>query len=145
MQIRKSILCVAVVLGACSQIPRDQDRSLERVRQEDRFSVGVISGSSDGERRGLVLVDHVARATGARPVIQHGSAEPLLEDLEQGRLDLVVGSMSQKSPWRARVHFLLELSHRSTDRPAAVAMARNGENAWIAILHREAEKIGSIQ
>ncbi|WP_300972926.1 hypothetical protein [Sphingomonas sp. LHG3406-1] len=145
MEIRSFILCAAVALGACSQIPRDPERSFERVRQEGRFRVGVISGSPEGERRGLMLVDEVARTTGARPAIQHGPAEPLLEELEQGRLDLVVGAMAQKSPWRTKVHFLPPLGPDDGSRPATMAMTRNGENAWIAMLYREAGKIGRLQ
>jgi len=144
MVIRASILCAALVLASCGQVPRDTEGSLERIRQNSRFRVGLISGSIDGERRGQLLLDHVARTSGARPVAESGAAEPLLQKLEEGRLDLVVGSMAEKSPWRTKVHFLPPLSRNDNAKPSIMAMARNGENAWIALLHREAERVGRL-
>ena len=142
--VRASLLCAALVLASCNQIPRDTEGSLERIGQEGRFRVGLISGSPDVERRGNLLLDHVAKAAGARPVGKQGAAEPLLQELEEGRLDLIVGAMADKSPWRTRVHFLPPLGSKGGAKPSVVAMVRNGENAWISLLHREAEKVGKL-
>lgn len=144
MLVRASIFCAAFVLASCDQVPRDTEGSLERIRQDGRFRVGLISGSVEGKLRGHLLLDHVARISGARPIGESGAAELLLEKLEEGRLDLVVGTMADKSPWRTRVYFLPPLSTKRSGKPSVVAVARNGENAWIALLYREAEKVGRL-
>jgi hypothetical protein len=134
------ILCAALLAG-CGGMPKDPERTLERVQASRTFSVGLIAagGPAVADRR-HAFVRRVAEATGARPAIEEGAAEPLLARLERGELDLVVGAFAPKSPWARQVTLLPPLGEQAgRGGPVVIAAAaRNGENGWIALLHREA-------
>lgn len=133
---------LAVVLTACSDIPKDTEGSLQQIRTAGTLRVGLIAGSRDQEGRGRRLIDAVSAEAGARPVLTAGPAEHLLTELEEGKLDLVVGTMARKSPWTAEVHASKPLSPAAEDEPVRlVAIARNGENAWISLLHHKVEQV----
>lgn len=136
------VLALTLLAAGCSDIPRDVEGTLREVRERKSFKVGIIAGTGDPEGAGRQLVDRVAAAAGAEARFREGAAEPLLTKLEEGDLDLVIGAMAEKSPWSRKVHFLPSLAKRLPPAPALVAMARNGENAWISLLHREAERVG---
>jgi hypothetical protein len=141
MPIRSSLVCVALMLSSCHKIPFDTEESLIRIHRDGRFKVGVISSNAQGDGRGDLLIANVARTTGARPVAEKGAAEVLLQKLEEGELDLVIGVMAKKSPWQDKVHFLPSISRTYGAMPSTRVMARNGENAWISLVHVEAEKV----
>ena len=135
-------LLLAASLAACSDIPMDAEGSLDQIREQKSFRVGLIAGSKDGEGRGRRLIESVAAQTGARPQITTGAAEHLLSQLEEGELDLVVGTMARKTPWATKVHRSKPLSSAVEKAPASlVALARNGENAWISLLHRQVDEV----
>ncbi len=69
-----------------------------------------------------------------------GSAELLLPKLEKGGLDIVVGRFAAETPWQKRVTLLPDSRRRKNDREALplAAAVRNGENGWIALVHRHA-------
>jgi DNA-binding transcriptional LysR family regulator len=129
-------------LAACSDIPKDTEGSLQQIRASKSFRVGLIAGSGDEEGRGRRLIQAVAAEAGAAPELSSGAAEHLLTQLEEGKLDLVVGTMAKKSPWATKVHASKPLSPAAEKEPVSlVALARNGENAWISLLHRQVEQI----
>jgi hypothetical protein len=142
----RTIALSALLLAACSPIPRDPEGTLDRVRAERLFRVGFISSGDrrDGGGREQAFVRRVAAATGAWPVVREGAAEPLLLELEEGRLDLVIGMVSPKSPWMKDVAILRPLGETSGESHLLLApIARNGENAWIMLLEREARAIAA--
>lgn len=145
MKSSSCFVLLGMLLSGCDQLPRDIEGTTERVRQERQFRVGLVSDHQQPGDRQKAFVRGVAEATSARPVVERGAAEPLLTRLEEGSLDLVVGRMATKSPWRSKVHFLPELEGKeSAKRPVALsAMARNGESEWVALLHREAEEVAA--
>ena len=127
-------------LSACGSIPRDPDGTLDRVRASHVIRVGVVEGS-DAWRP---LLARVAAATNARPRMQTGALEPLLLRLEEGDLDLVAGGQfAEDSPWIARVTLGPVLRRDATINHHLVA--RNGENAWIMLIEREARALGHAQ
>ncbi len=130
-----------LLLAACGEMPRDPEGTLERVRAEHVFRVGLISSGDhrDDAHRERDFLLRVARATGAQPVVTEGAAEPLLLKLEEGGLDLVVGTVAEKSPWLGRVAILEPLTQLGGE-PARIVspIARNGENAWIMLLEHHA-------
>ena len=142
-------LLLLLFLGAsgCADFPRDPEGTLDRVRATGSFSVGIVSSgrpaAEAGPERAMILA--VARNSGARAAIVNGSAEPLLMQLEKGELDFVIGQFSASSPWRSQVHMLPPLASRRdrTGRTELNAAARNGENGWIALLHRSARAAGA--
>ena len=127
----------ALALAACDRLPTDPDGTLDRIRSERRFRVGLIATGNApiGADRQRLFLARVARATGARPVVETGASEPLLLDLEDGGLDLVIGPLSTESPWVERVALLEPLGAAPGPHQAVVTpIARNGENRWITLL-----------
>lgn len=123
-----------LLLAGCSDIPRDPDRTLERVTREHRFYVGLVA-ANDGSDWQRVLA-RISKITGARPIIRPGSLEPLLLELEEGKLDLVVGArLDAKSPWMKRLTIGPPLGEKADSPTAERLVTRNGENAWIMLVH----------
>lgn len=127
-------------MAACSAFPQDAEGTLERVRRDHVFRVGVIASGAGtvapGEAR--LFLSKVAAATGARPQLRAGASEPLLLDLADGRLDIVLGPLADATPWKNAVAVLrpLQDSGASGPHPVLAAAARNGENAWVMLLER---------
>jgi hypothetical protein len=137
-------LCLGAALAGCGTLPRDPDGTLERVRAERLFRVGLIAdgGAAAGEVETAAFLAAVSRATGARAAVRQGAAEPLLLDLEDGKLDLVIGPISPKSPWAAEVAIVRPIAEPTAPRHLVVTpVARNGENKWIMLLEREADAV----
>lgn len=126
----------ALLLAGCGAVPVDPDGTLERIRGERRFNVGLIASGAPVAERAQGLLGRLSRATGARASVEHGAAEALLTRLEEGELDLVVGEFAEKSPWAAQVTLTEPIA--AEGRMVLAAAARNGENGWIALVHREA-------
>ena len=147
MNLRLLIGVLAVATAGCAEIPIDPEGTLKRVRAEGVFRVGIIApGPHPGDHhRQQRLISEVARSTGARPLVGTGSAEHLLTAVEKGDLDLVIGALAQDSPWSKHVTLLPPLRTPAEDQsksiPTLHAVARNGENGWIALLHRHAETV----
>lgn len=136
------LLVVSLVGVGCDGIPKDPDGTLDRVRAQREYRVGLIAGPALGASRQQLFLSMVSEAAGARPRIQTDAAEPLLAQLEAGELDLVIGAMTPHSPWSKHVSFLPPLGEQVTaaEHLHLVAMAKNGENRWISLLHNAAIK-----
>lgn len=135
---RTFLLAAAFAIGGCDSIPSDPGGTADRVSAERRFRVGIVAspGIPLEPDRARSLLDRLSRATGARAALEPGAAEPLLTRLEEGGLDLVIGEFAEKSPWSTRVTFTEPIA---LDGPVMLAAAaRNGENDWIRLVHREA-------
>jgi hypothetical protein len=141
---RWPLTLLALLAGCGGDFPRDVEGTRERVERERVFKVAIVAGTP-AEEAGAMLA-RVARASGARPEISHGATEPLLRELEEGNLDLVIAPMHRKSGWKMLVHFLppLEPDLDVAAQIDLVAMARNGENGWISLLDREARAVGEM-
>jgi hypothetical protein len=99
-------------------------------------------GATVGDSETAAFLAAVSRATGARAAVRQGAAEPLLLDLEAGKLDLVIGAISPKSPWAAEVAILRPIAEPTAPQHLVVTpVARNGENKWIMLLEREADSV----
>jgi hypothetical protein len=132
--------------ASCGGIPKDPDGTLDRVRAERQYKVGIIaSGEPVGADRQRLFLSRVSSAAQARPSLEVGGAEPLLVKLEEGELDLVLGAMAPHSPWSKLVTFLPPLGEQVTSEGHVhlIAAARNGENAWISLLDGEARKVAA--
>jgi hypothetical protein len=145
---RLPLLFLLGALLGCDSIPRDPDGTLDRVRASRTFRVGMIASGDHRPGDGLerAFLDRVAAATGAQPVTVQGAAEPLLLELEDGRVDLVIGAVGSETPWKTEVAVLRPFGE--TESPPGfllVPIARNGENAWIMLLEREARAVRAEQ
>ena len=141
-------LLALALCASCDGIPRDPDRTLDRVRAERQYRVGIIaSGKPIGADRQRLFLNRVSAAAQAQPALETGAAEPLLAKLEEGELDLVLGPMAPHSPWSKMVIFLPPLGEQVTREGHIhlVAAARHGENAWITLLDAEAAKVTAIR
>lgn len=139
-------LCAALALAGCDRLPRDPDGTLDRIRAERSFRVGLIAtGDVEiGAGRRDAFLERVARATGAAPAVKEGATEPLLLELQDGQLDLVIGVISPDSPWVSRVAQLKPIGETLAPQHLLLTpMARNGENRWIMLLEREARTVAA--
>lgn len=134
-----AILCTAIV--ACAEVPRDPDGTLRRVQETHVIRVGLVASEKDRAPAEQRFIEQVAQATGARADTVRGPAEAVLSRLEEGELDVVVGEFHATSPWGTRVTFVpgLKDQARGEGKMALAVAARNGENRWIALLHRHAD------
>lgn len=140
-----AILSVLLIGAACSGFPKDPNGTLDRVRATHRFKVGLIASGDTKPGRDVerAFVARVASATGARPVVTTGASERLLLALEQGKLDLVIGSMAPQTPWIARVAVIEPIGEEigPHGNMAILPTAQMGENAWIMLLEKEARAV----
>jgi ABC-type amino acid transport substrate-binding protein len=140
---RAFLLTSALLAVGCDSIPADPDGTLERIRSERKFKVGLIASHAPPPDRAADLLRRLSRATGAEAAVERGPAEALLTRLEDGSLDLVLGEFAEKSPWAAQVTLTEPIGPKGATILAAAA--RNGENAWIALVHREASAAASAE
>jgi polar amino acid transport system substrate-binding protein len=108
---RPLIVSILVVATACSSLPRDPEGTLERVRH-GVFRVGLVENPpwvvrTAGEPQGAEpeLVRRLAASIGARPQWFWGSEERHMEALERFELDLVIGGLDDRNPWKKKAGF----------------------------------------
>ncbi len=104
-----ALLAVLLVALVGCDLPRDMDGTLERVTG-GTLRVGVAGRSpwarmagEHGEGVEAALVRRAARSLDARVRWAAGHADDLFAALERGHLDVVVGGLTEDTPWRDRV------------------------------------------
>jgi len=141
-----AFLCAAL-LAACGQIPKDPDGTLDRIMAERRFRVGLIATGHPpiGGDRTRLLLQRLAKDSGATPTFETGASERLLARLEEGALDLVIGELAPASPWASNVTLMPPLGEQvsSAGHVHLAVAARNGENAWIAFVQRRVRAVAA--
>lgn len=134
-----------VLLTGCGSIPRDPDGTLERVQ-----STGVLrAAASPSEGRVAVdgtkvtgpepdLVQGFARSLGARVEWHLMGEESAVEAMERGEIDLLVGGMTDKTPYAAKVGMTRPYAESVEDgeKVAHVMAVPMGENAMLSELER---------
>ena len=135
---------VFVLLLAGCGIPRDPDQTLNHIRTGKVMRVGAIARGDQPTAAETGFVRRIAEKLGARVELQTGDTEGLLEALKADELDLVVGPLSQKSPWTAEVALIKPLTEKGDTPPLPFsAAAPAGENAWMSLLEAEARDLRS--
>ncbi|MGO1974077.1 MAG: transporter substrate-binding domain-containing protein [Propionibacteriaceae bacterium] len=143
------VLGVTVLLSGCGiTYPADPDDSLQRIRSTGELRVGVSphppftvapsspAGVPTGSEVDLVL--SFAASQRAEPVWTVDGEEHLVELMKVGRLDIVIGGLTDKSPWSTDVA-LTRPYVETTEGGKSVAhvMATTmGENALLTALER---------
>jgi ABC-type amino acid transport substrate-binding protein len=125
--VRAALLLVVTLLAAGCAYPQDPDGTLDRV-EGGTLRAGV--SPSDRSAAEMRLVERFAQDLGARVRWTRDGEEHLIEALEKGDLDLVVGGLTRTSPWK---------THAALTRPYEkdhVMAARLGENAFLVRLER---------
>ena len=138
----KTACAIALLLAcsSCSDFPRDPDGTLDRIRSEGRFNVGLVAPLTAQGGPHEAFLGRLGAKTSARPAFTTGDSEPLLKKLEEGELDLVIGHFDKKSPWSTMVEIGPAL-HSAKQGKATIELAPVmpvGENAWIALVEAEA-------
>lgn len=113
---------------------------MAKVRDRGVIHIGLLDGSTGQSAKTQRFVRRIAQAAKAKPVFVTGQEEPLLLRLEEGELDLVLGTFDQKTPWGTRVTVGPPLERIVTGQAHQQQLApamRNGENAWISLIERE--------
>ena len=118
-------------LAACDALPRDPDRTSDKVRESRVLRVGVNGAPVSPQAQRLVAA--LAQQNAARVSIHQAALEPLIVDLNAGRLDLVIAPMAEGSPWKKLVAPGPALSGEGTGKQRVEwrALMKNGENRWI--------------
>lgn len=137
------LLLGALALSACDSLPRDPDRTLEKIQQSDIIRVGLVAPASADLGKTKTLLVALERKTGARAQMIYGAAEPLLKSLDEGDIDIVIGPFAKETPWASEVAFGPPLaSHGSDDDPVEIKAAmRNGENRWIMLVESASRSV----
>lgn len=90
------LLMIPFLLPSCDAVPADPEHTLMRVKESGQLRIGIVEGSGSGPTEDFVKT--IEDKTGASAAIRRGEAEHLLKKLEDGELDLVIGSFAQKKP-----------------------------------------------
>jgi polar amino acid transport system substrate-binding protein len=100
-----AVAAIAVLSGC--EVPRDPDGTLDRVR-DGTIRVGVthnepwvqLSNADDPQGVEPALVRRFAAGLNAEVDWVEGSEEELVGGLKERQLDLVIGGLTRKSPWK---------------------------------------------
>ena len=95
---------------SCDDLPRDQSGTFDGIKRSGRMRVGLIENPpwvirTGGEPAGaeVDMIRQFASETGATPEWHWGGEEKSLGALEKYELDLVIGGLSDQTPWYKRV------------------------------------------
>lgn len=134
---------VLLVFAIACGLPRDPDGTLERVRG-GVMRVGVaesrpwiIVSPSGAEGVEATLVKAIADSLGASIEWIRKSESELLTDLEERKLDLVLGGLTDDSPWKTKVALTKPFYEDPRTKKKHVMAAPPGENAWLVFVERQ--------
>jgi len=136
------VLALTATLAGCGiSVPADPDGTLQDVSGgELRVGVsadeGLADTSTDTPSGSLIdLVDGFAESIDAEIEWTVGSEETLVTMLEEGDLDLVVGGLTDQTPWADRVGVTRGYTDiEGADDRAIVMFVPLGENAFLSEL-----------
>ncbi len=132
-RMRKLLLAGFALISACDALPRDPAGTTDRIVSKQSIKVGFADRDAASDTRTSSLIRKLEATTHAKAVIVDGSGETQIKQLENGDLDLVIGSFTADSPWKTKIAFApaLRTSGKSSDALELKAAIRNGENRWI--------------
>lgn len=136
------LIALAALLVAPGCVPRDPERTSDEVRARG-LRVGVVPQppwacvAADGTPRGaeVELARRLADALGVATHWVVGGETELMAGLERFELDLVVGGVTEDSPYAESIGFTRPYFTDERGR-AHVFAAPPGENAWVMRLER---------
>lgn len=140
---KRALLLALGLLAGCGEFPRDASGTSRAIAERGHIRVGITADTGvlpQESARGRALLARL----GAPAIVERGPTEPLLVQLEEGELDLVLTPLTRDSAWATRVSLGPSIADadiagsRHELRPAV----RNGENALIGRVYRAAMAIG---
>jgi polar amino acid transport system substrate-binding protein len=134
MNVRAVAVSLGILLcgnGIGRSFPCDAQETLKRV-QGGRIRVGVVENAPwaqkiGDEARGIeaALVRELAEELGAKPEWHWGGEQAHMEALGRFELDLVIGGLTNRTPWKKKVGLSMRYFEQH------VLVTPPGENAWI--------------
>lgn len=149
-----TLVAAMLALAGCGlQIPADPDGTENRVRG-DTLNVGVTNnppwadtdGSGAPTGTEVELIERFAAELDAEVRWTEGSEASLVDALEQGELDVVVGGFLEQTPWGEMAAVTRWYSESENDRGGRerhVMLARMGENRFLVTLEAFLDRSGS--
>jgi ABC-type amino acid transport substrate-binding protein len=141
LRVLAGLLPLACLLTACG-IPRDPDKTSERIAATHQLRVGVTDNGSwvdtqSAEPRGIEpeLVREFAARIGARVLWSRGSETELAQSLKHHDLDLAIGGFDAKTPWKS-IAGVSQPFAETSDKKKHVFLTVPGENRFILTLDR---------
>jgi polar amino acid transport system substrate-binding protein len=139
-----AVVAVLALSGCGLTIPSDPEGTLDRV-EGGVLRAGathaepwvVVSGDADPEGDEPALIERFADGLDARVEWTIGSEESLVEALERGDLDVVVGGFTDATPWLDRAAVTVPYTEAAGPDGAPdkhVMLTRMGENAFLVEL-----------
>lgn len=138
------VAAAALLVTGCNPLPRDPANTLKTIEASKRIRVGLIADPQPlAPARTHALLHRLGQETGAAAIVQTGATEPLLDRLQHGELDLVIGNFSEKTPWEPEVALgpPIAVTGPEDRRLQLRAAARNGENAWIVKIEKASKAV----
>lgn len=141
-----AVVAASALAGCVPSIPADPDGALDRIR-EDGLRVGVTESPGwvqlvEGEDPAGAEIDLVAgfaESLGVGITWRQESEQRLVEELDAGAVDLVVGGIRPDTPWSDRASttqaYVLD-DARGERREELVMLAPLGENGLVLELDR---------
>ncbi len=131
-----AVAFVVLSLAGCDDFPDDISGTMESMRTSGAMRAGVVAGGNGA--REAALARQIAQALNVRTSLQEGTTEALVERLEEGELDIVIGEFAKATPWSGRVALTgpARAVDPPQDHPVLRAMVRPGENRWLIFVTR---------
>lgn len=138
------VLAAGLLTGCGTSLPADPEGTLERVR-DGQLRVGVSANAPWTETRdgaepaGIEpdLVREFAATLNARIQWSEGGEEKLVDELERGNLDIVLGGLTKDTPWAEKVAVTAPYTEATDgygETRKHVIAAPPGENAFLVEL-----------
>jgi DNA-binding transcriptional LysR family regulator len=133
-----SLPFAVLALTACDRLPRDASSSTDRIARSGEMRIVVMPGTPNAAPA-LALVGDYARRHKARLTRISAHGDHALHQLEEGKVDVVIGHFAKASPWQAEVALSKPVGRSEPDdskQPVLRIARRNGENALILATDR---------
>jgi hypothetical protein len=144
---------VALSLGGCSTLPRDQDGWTEKIQSSRVLIVGTTENRGKPaetaiEKRERAIIERLAKRLNARIEWKGGNVHELLQDLEERKLPLVAASLPADSPFAANIGFTTPYCRKGPGDSNYCLAVAPGENRLLYTVDQiiaEQEKEGGSQ
>jgi ABC-type amino acid transport substrate-binding protein len=137
--LRGSLIIIALLLAGCG-LPRDREKTSDRISSSHELRVGVTDNGSwtnaqSAEPSGIEpdLVRQFASSMGAHVLWTRGSEANLAQSLKHHDLDLAIGGFDAKTPWKS-IAGVSQPFAETADKKKHVFLAIPGENRFILSL-----------
>lgn len=143
-------LAATLLLTGCGWDPADPGSTLEHVSSGGVLRAGASPSGDLVVVDGTVvtgaeaaLVEDFADSLGAKVEWRPGGEEELVAAMERGELDLIVGGLSEKSPWKGMVALTRPYAEtvEHGQKVAHVMAVPLGENAMLSRLERHLDAV----